>query len=46
MWKEDFVFGCDFYVDLVSPGQILVTYKSYSGRDRILNREYIDVYLK
>ena len=46
MWKEDFVFGYDFYIDLAFSRQILVTYKSYSGRDRILNREYIDVYLK
>ena len=43
MWKEVFAFGCD-NVDFASPRQILVTYKSYSGRDRILSKEYIDAY--
>ena len=45
MWKEVFVFGYD-NVDFVSSRQILVTYKRYNVRDRILSKEYIDVCLE
>ncbi len=45
MWKEVFVFSCD-NIDFASSRQILMTYKRYNVRDRILSKEYIDVYLE